>query len=208
MNLILFIIFCLSALIKPHPNIADSNLAERTQLLSFPEDDYCSGVYKIDLSKVAKGQITSDASNLPRNYVEDSICEWTLYAPKGNIIKFTFSYSYTECQWDFIRLYNGENKASPQLAAISGNREYNFSTPNIFRDSVLSTQNKMHIVFNSDQRVVSHGFSGVFELIDPKNSCKSDEDCGSLEDRGVCQLNTCKCNRIWKGIFCEESFSI
>ena len=104
------------------------------------------------------GNLTSP--NFPRQYNENTICEWTISVPIKRLVQLTFVDFDIEgernCNYDSVEVRDGLLSYSPLLGKFCGNQS-------TFR--VFSTSNKMFVLFKSDSSLNKKGFRAIFTAV-------------------------------------------
>ena len=110
--------------------------------------------------------------NYPNSYPNNINCIWTITAPPGKKVKFTFNrmvleYYNAACTADYVELRSGLNSYSSRIGRYCG------STPPTAR---YSSGRYMWVKFHSDQSSTFSGFSANYEAVDygenPADNCK------------------------------------
>ena len=119
-------------------------------------------------------------------------CMWYIEAPNStHTIKFTFEDLNTECFYDYVHIFDGDEPiAANMIAAYAG-----VHTPG----EIISTTGKMLITFRSDEGWGIWGnraLKGVYRVYECLNDCAGN---------GVCQSDgTCQCDSGYGGMDCSE----
>lgn len=106
---------------------------------------FCSGLTVLSNSSGS----FSDGSGTS-NYGNESDCSWLIDVSGAGSITLNFSSFSLEEDYDFLRIYDGDDDNAPLLASYTG---YNLP------QSVTGSGDEMYIVFSSDQSVTDEGFS-------------------------------------------------
>jgi hypothetical protein len=154
------------------------SLTSLTLAATYPETlDRCNGSYSIVNQTIGSaGIITSDSSgDLNRSYLDGVTCSFLISSsiPTARI-KLSFEYSITECGYDNVFIYEGENSSvnSSFVAQLTGRRTYE-SSPQVFRNDVpmisqdlfISSGNSLYVEFKSDKMVNPTGFRAEFSVV-------------------------------------------
>ncbi|XP_034025114.1 cubilin [Thalassophryne amazonica] len=104
-----------------------------------------------------------ESLNFPNNYPFNSLCSWTIQATSGNTINYTFTAfqlerSSSNCNYDYVKLYNGPNEQAPLIGKFCG---YTPPPPNSTTGSTLT------VVFRSDLSISMSGFQMMWH----QNGC-------------------------------------
>ena len=119
-------------------------------------------------------------------------CMWYIEAPNStHTIKFTFEELNTECFYDYVHIFDGDEPiAANMIAAYAG-----VHVPG----EIISTTGKMLITFRSDEGYLlfnRRALKGVYRMYECLNDCSGN---------GVCQLDgTCQCDSGHGGMDCSE----
>ncbi|XP_014830968.1 PREDICTED: cubilin, partial [Poecilia mexicana] len=124
---------------------------------------YNTKCHNIIISHQHQGVIES--LNFPNNYPGNSLCSWTVQASSGNTINYTFTSFQLEdtynCNFDYIKLYNGPNEQAPLIGAFCGN------TP---PPANSTTSSALTLVFRTDSSISMPGFQMMWY----QNGCGGD----------------------------------
>lgn len=112
----------------------------------------CPGRTYLALNVTDRGQISSGEPQYPAA----STCEWLLDAPAGYAVQLEFSMSITECNFDYIYVYDGLVPSAPLLAVHSGST---------LLDTLLARSGKMLVYLYSDQNYVLAGLRASYAVI-------------------------------------------
>ncbi|XP_054878715.1 cubilin isoform X1 [Poeciliopsis prolifica] len=124
---------------------------------------YNTKCHNIIISHQHQGVIES--LNFPNNYPDNSLCSWTVQASSGNTINYTFTAFQLEdtynCNFDYIKLYNGPNEQAPLIGAFCG------TTP---PPANSTTGSALTLVFRTDSSIPMPGFQMAWY----QNGCGGD----------------------------------
>lgn len=105
------------------------------------------------------GMITSP--NYPNGYPAKTVCYWHIWYPPGNSVELTLEdidlEKESECEFDFFRVYGGENEQSPIIL----NACHSQTNATV----ITSHGNEIYIHFNSDISVTHRGFKASFKKL-------------------------------------------
>ncbi|KAG7527098.1 cubilin [Solea senegalensis] len=106
-----------------------------------------------------------ESLNFPNNYPENSVCSWTIQGSSGNTINYTFTAfeleSTSNCNFDYIKLYNGPNEQAPLIGTFCG-----YTPP----PANTTTSSALTVVFRTDRSVSKSGFQMMWY----QNGCGGD----------------------------------
>jgi hypothetical protein len=146
---------------------------------TYPESlDRCNGSYSIvNQTLGSTGIITSDSSgDLSRSYLDGVTCSFLISSSVSTArIKLSFEYSITECGYDNVVIYEGENSDgnSSVVGQLTGRRTYE-SSPQLLRNQlpaiqsdvfITSGNNSLYVEFKSDAFINATGFRAVFTVV-------------------------------------------
>nr|XP_046226989.1 cubilin [Scatophagus argus] len=134
--------------------------------------------YTSNCSMLISGQHKGvvESLNFPNNYPDDSYCRWTIQASSGNTVNYTFTAFQLEatssnCNYDYIKLYNGPNEQAPLIGKFCGDMPPPANS---------TTSSALTMVFRTDTSVSRLGFQMMWyqygcggELSGPKGSFNS-----------------------------------
>ncbi|RUP49436.1 hypothetical protein BC936DRAFT_142525 [Jimgerdemannia flammicorona] len=172
------------------PDLGPPSQIQRRQQLS-PQQDFLTGnCYGQQTFSNSSGTLT--ASALRSNYSNDMSCSWIIEAPEpSEVVKVTFDYFHTECGWDWLTFYDGNDTRAPMIGRLCGLRDD-------YDDLIVSTGPFLTITFSSDENIVSKGFYAKWETGVPCKYCTQNK-------RGTCIANTtCACIPGTSGTVCER----
>ncbi|CAL1529163.1 unnamed protein product [Lymnaea stagnalis] len=151
------------------------------------------------------GTITSPG--YPRNYLDNTLCYWTIIGSANQIVSFRISDLSLEtnpsCIYDYVDVYDGANTNSPRIGHYC---------QGIMPITVRSTGNVMYIVFRTDFSVTSRGFTA--DYISTQcfpwffgHGCQSACTC-IRSNTNYCNSLTgqCVCNNGWTGTDCSQRY--
>lgn len=95
----------------------------------------------------------------PRPYEDGKSCVYNIIAPLGNaiVLNFTDFDIEDECDFDSLSLYDGIDSNATKIGQYCGSA---------IPPPAVSTQNHMHILFNTDMSIAGRGFKGNYSFID------------------------------------------
>ncbi|XP_071823336.1 scavenger receptor cysteine-rich domain-containing protein DMBT1-like [Apostichopus japonicus] len=141
---------------------------------STPQPEECSCP---DTCHLSIGQFNSP--NYPDQYEIDSYCEYTFTVTPGKAvivtwIEFDVEQGILGPCFDSVTVYDGVNSSYPQIGLYCGDT---------IPDPVVSSQNNIFIVFQSDSVIVRDGFLATFNETDvptmPPTPTPPDSFCGN-----------------------------
>ena len=97
----------------------------------------------------------SDGSGA-NQYFNFANCDWLIQPPGASSITLSFSFFDTESGYDYVRIYDGTNTASPLLGQFSGST---------LPAAVTSTGGSMFVVFTSDNIITDNGWTANYTSI-------------------------------------------
>ena len=98
------------------------------------------------------GNFSDGSENL--DYLNNSRCEWLISPPNANEkITLKFTQFITELNQDFVTIYDGDETSDSILGKYSGST---------LPDSIVSTQGKMLVIFESNSTVRSGGWDAHY----------------------------------------------
>lgn len=101
---------------------------------------------------VANGTITSP--NYPGNYPINRLCKSWISVASGSRLQLNFSEidveNHLTCRYDYVKIYNGPDETAPLLGSYCSRHA---------PSSLISSSNKVLIVFKSDSSNTGRGFS-------------------------------------------------
>ncbi|KAL1514087.1 hypothetical protein ABEB36_003406 [Hypothenemus hampei] len=194
-----------------------------------PQCQYCGG-------KVRMGANSGTIHDGLGNYSLSSKCSWLIDAPHKTIT-LHFEEFVTECGWDHLYIFDGDSVNSPLLAVLSGLMYKNgYRVKRI--PEVTATSGSALVHFFSDDAYNLSGFNITYRLnacpsvisgvncsgngacLDGVCTCnggwdgaachlrKCPNDCGSHENRGVCEPEIgCHCIGDYRGDDCSQHSS-
>ena len=147
--------------------------------------------------------VTSDDGGFVRHgdktlshYKDDSVCSWLLQPDYLNHlnssetikpIHMTIMEFSSECNWDFLWIYDGDSAQDKKLLTLTGD----FPKPNYQLQAKSGTA---YIVFTSDSNVNSTGFRIKWQLGKCLYSCSG---------HGTCDNGVCLCDEDHYGNYCQ-----
>jgi len=134
------------------------------------------------------------------NYTTNMKCTWFIEAQKPNsTIRLHLNEFATECGWDHLYIWDGDNIFSGQQAVYSGLvRHERYSTSRV--PEVVGTSGAMLLHFYSDVAYNMTGFNITFSM----DSCPSEYSATTCSGHGTCNDDlTCECDSDYKGLACE-----
>eukprot|EP00300_Choanocystis_sp_HF-7_P030758 c3968_g1_i1.p1 GENE.c3968_g1_i1~~c3968_g1_i1.p1 ORF type:complete len:538 (-),score=60.53 c3968_g1_i1:29-1642(-) len=147
----------------------------------------CDGLHNLTTSS---GVIT-DGSGLA-NYTGSQTCQWAVSSAPGTVVSFTFRDFDTECGWDFVWVYDGDNAGAPLLGIFSGT--WLASQP-LRLPALSSSSNVAFVVFIADMYVTGFGFDIDYIASACAFNCNN---------RGACAASgVCTCIAPYSGRYCE-----
>ncbi|KAG9511404.1 Tolloid-like protein 1, partial [Fragariocoptes setiger] len=106
-----------------------------------------------------------------KNYNGNEDCEWLIESADSQRIKVqfnTFELEHeSECNYDFVEIFDGPDDSTPQLARLCGNK-----LPGI----LISSGDSMLITFRTDDSINNKGFSLTYVAIDSSSSNNNEQD--------------------------------
>ncbi|KAM4705286.1 LOW QUALITY PROTEIN: cubilin [Rhinophrynus dorsalis] len=104
------------------------------------------------------GSFTSP--NYPMPYYHNSECYWLLKASGGSLLEIQFEQFHLEptsnCQTDYLAVYNGNSTNSPLLAHLCGNQ---------LPEPIKSTASNMYVKLRTDHSISHSGFLATYRQI-------------------------------------------
>ncbi|XP_071818783.1 scavenger receptor cysteine-rich domain-containing protein DMBT1-like [Apostichopus japonicus] len=126
--------------------------------------------------------------NYPFDYPNNHRTELMFTTFENSRLLMSFDFIEIERTWDFIYVGNGNELLEQLLLTWSGGPSYN-------ELKVLSTENSMWLIFDSDGSITSPGFYGSIEVVPDS---QTDLNCGNEFNcmNGVCLPNSDVCDRV------------
>lgn len=95
----------------------------------------------------------------PRPYEDGKSCAYNIIAPLGKsiVLNFTDFDIEDECDFDSLSLYDGVDSNATKIGQYCGTA---------IPPPALSTQNHMHLLFNTDMSISGRGFKANYSFID------------------------------------------
>ncbi|XP_022107899.1 cubilin-like isoform X2 [Acanthaster planci] len=149
----------------PNPVFSTSN----TMYAVFHSDNSVNGTgFQASYQSYCGGNIISQAGTItsplyPSNYPNNQDCVWVVQATTGSTIQVTFQSSFniatsSNCQNDYVQLYNGGEDTSPPLGSSTTGRYCGSTAP----AQMETSSNLLRVKFHSDASGVATGFSFSF----------------------------------------------
>lgn len=155
-----------------------------------PQCQFCGG-------KVRLGASTGVIHDGLGNYSISVKCSWLIDAPNSSITLHLQEFA-TECGWDHLYIFDGDNVESPLLAVFSGLMyKDGYSIRRI--PEVTATKGSALVHFFSDDAFNMSGFNISYRL----NACPSKLPGVNCSGNGVCIEGVCTCNGYWGGEACH-----
>ena len=137
-------------------------------------------------------------------YADDSYCTWQIQCPQSQVAVLAFSKLEVEDDFDFVRLYNGDDESQPPMAELTG------TLGNMDETQYVSSGSSLLIAFESDESEGGQGFQLQYHCEaaqpppPPTTPCDADPCThGSCEARG--QDFECRCYTGWTGTLCDTN---
>lgn len=131
----------------------------------------CGGVYRDNHGIIA-------TPNHPDFYPSTSSCSWLIRAPRGHIVRLTFTVFVVEyhfnCSYDSVEV---RDTNSALIGRFCGNR---------LPPTLTSSGNEMLITFTSDHNQVHEGFAAAYAFFDASTTCGGNffSDVGEIMSPG------------------------
>ena len=128
------------------------------------------------------GDFLIDDGGAAGDYTTDQFVTYNIEATAGNTVSLAFSEFALEDEWDFMRIYDGDSQASPEITDVNGRVVLNInSTRNGFTgtgtganslegQTVNSSGQFLTVVFFSDDIFVDTGFNAAVSCISGRSS--------------------------------------
>ncbi|ODN01460.1 putative protein tag-53 [Orchesella cincta] len=161
-----------------------------------PSCQYCYGKVRVQGNK---GWISEG----PGNYTNNMKCSWLIESPttestSPSPIIIHIEEFATECGWDHLYIYDGDNAHAPLLGVFSGLLvQKNYSVLRL--PEVVAKSGFAFLHFYTD---VVYNLTG-FNITYRTNSCPSLRSNLTCSGNGVCIDGVCTCNARYKGDACE-----
>ncbi|XP_028390886.1 attractin-like isoform X2 [Dendronephthya gigantea] len=110
-------------------------------------------------------------------------------------IHFQIEEFFTECNWDYLYIFDGDSTYSPLLATLNGHLTSDVNSTHLGRipQKIIAKSGKAFIYFYSDLGVARKGFNISYRII---------ENCPCLN--GSCTTaGLCTCDAGWTGALCN-----
>ncbi|KAI9138573.1 hypothetical protein BKA69DRAFT_763641 [Paraphysoderma sedebokerense] len=176
----------LSSPFNPNPSTSISPYETKTRphrTLSKRQSQLCQGATKVE----GDSGVLTDGSG-GSDYSRDMTCIWNITVPSDKVILVEFTSFSTECNWDYLSIFDGTNKRIAQLCGRRDGLGYS--------DVLALPGPDASILWESDTQVNDKGFDGSWRAVDPcYNNCYN---------RGTCVSGKCVCNSDATGILCEK----
>lgn len=134
------------------------------------------------------------------NYSTNMQCTWLIDAPFNTSVQLFIERFATECGWDHVYVFDGDNIYSDQLAVYSGLVQLeDYSTEQSL--SLEARSGSAYIHFFSDAAYNMTGFKITYKY----NSCPSVSGRTDCSGHGTCDpvTGTCRCQAGWTGRACH-----
>ena len=94
--------------------------------------------------------------NYPNNYWDYVKMSWLITSPKGQVVTINFdSHFHTRCAGDYVWIYNGSSTSDSEIGKYCG-------TAGPVGNITSSSNGNLLVIFTSNSRDVSFGFSATF----------------------------------------------
>ena len=114
------------------------------------------------------GTIQSPQAKISGWYPPNSLCDWLITVPDGNIVKLSFDKFELEpsatstCTADYVEILEGKDRSNSDGKSYKG-RYCGFTTP----EDIHSSGRYMSVRFRSDSRYSNYvGFKATFKAVD------------------------------------------
>ncbi|KAJ6633725.1 Cubilin like, partial [Pseudolycoriella hygida] len=140
----------------------------------------CGGMFKVR-------SLSFTSPHYPQNYDHNLYCEWFLQVEENHRLSLSFDDFDVEegCEHDSVKIYDGFDKTDNSLMeTLCGNER----TRKIYN----STDNKMLVVMQTDESMVSKGFSAKFKTACGKSIMINES--GTIEMNSFYDIDSSNCN--------------